>query len=66
MTKDSKMPMFRTVAEFQGIIGSVSKAQIYNEIKLGKIPIVRIGTKVLIPQRFIDEFCCSAKCMEMK
>lgn len=58
---------FFTVNQFVEYIGInvISKAQIYSEIKAGRIPVTYIGTKVLIPAKYVIDFCESAKCLEV-
>ena len=54
---------FYTVQQFVEYIGSdiFNAAAVYDQIKNGKIPVQKLGTKILIPTKWVEEFVNGAK-----
>lgn len=54
---------FYTVRELHKIIGGgTSIANIYNQIRVGKIPATYIGNRTLIPGYWVEDFCRMFRC----
>jgi len=54
---------FYTVQQFCDYVGSdvFTPAAIYDQINNGKIPVQHLGTKILIPTSWVEEFVNGAK-----
>ena len=53
---------FYTVKQFSDYIGSdiLSKASIYLMIRRGQVPVVQANKRILIPARWVYQYCNSA------
>lgn len=50
---------FFTVAQLMNYLGKgvISQQQLYRNIREGKIPAKYLGSKILIPAAWVEEFC---------
>ena len=58
---------FFTVQQFVEYIGEdvFTPAAVYEQIKNGNIPIQQLGSKILIPTSWIEEFVNGARCKKV-
>lgn len=58
-----KAKKFYTVQQFCEYIGSdvFTPAAVYDQIKSGNIPIQQLGSKILIPTQWVEDFVNGAK-----
>lgn len=55
---------FFSVKQFSDYIGTdiLSKASIYMMIRRGQVPVVQANKRILIPAKWVYQFCNSAEC----
>lgn len=58
---------FFTVQQFCEYIGSdvFTPAAVYDQVKNGNIPIQQLGSKILIPATWVENFVNGAKCKKV-
>ena len=62
MENNVKPKNLYTVYQFvERLDGTVTTNAIYHLIKTGKIPVIHIGSRKLIPAKWVDEFLSSAQ-----